>query len=213
MADLRAHGVEPAGLRVLVLGAGGSANAVAYGLLAARRSRIGVLNRTASRLRRWSPNCEAISRSGPSSNLGTGEAGRFGGGVRPRGQLHFAGHDATRSIPRRFPRLRAGASGQVLYDLVYNPPLTRLMQDATAGGARAIGGLGMLVRQGALAFERWTGPGGAGGRHGCSGRGSAFSAHELCGSPCRITACGTVVHKRISPSGGQPLRTPPPFRR
>ncbi|MBI5961524.1 MAG: hypothetical protein HY866_22480 [Chloroflexi bacterium] len=44
-----------------------------------------------------------------------------------------------------------------LYDLVYNPPVTRLMTQAQAAGARAVGGLGMLVRQGALAFEQWTG--------------------------------------------------------
>ena len=48
-------------------------------------------------------------------------------------------------------------SGQVVYDLVYNPPQTRLLQKATNDGAQAIGGLGMLIWQGALAFERWTG--------------------------------------------------------
>jgi shikimate dehydrogenase len=45
----------------------------------------------------------------------------------------------------------------VLYDLVYNPPVTRLMQQAQAAGARAFGGLGMLVQQGARSFEIWTG--------------------------------------------------------
>jgi shikimate dehydrogenase len=46
---------------------------------------------------------------------------------------------------------------QVVYDLVYNPPQTTLLRQAAEAGARAIGGLGMLVWQGALAFERWTG--------------------------------------------------------
>jgi shikimate dehydrogenase len=45
----------------------------------------------------------------------------------------------------------------VLYDLIYNPPVTRLMQQARDAGARAIGGLGMLVQQGAASFELWTG--------------------------------------------------------
>jgi len=44
-----------------------------------------------------------------------------------------------------------------LFDLVYSPPRTRLLEQARASGARAIGGLEMLVRQGALAFELWTG--------------------------------------------------------
>jgi shikimate dehydrogenase len=46
---------------------------------------------------------------------------------------------------------------QVVYDLVYNPPQTRLLQKADADGATAINGLGMLIWQGAIAFERWTG--------------------------------------------------------
>jgi shikimate dehydrogenase len=44
-----------------------------------------------------------------------------------------------------------------LYDLVYNPPQTCLVRQARAAGLRATGGLGMLVEQAALAFERWTG--------------------------------------------------------
>jgi shikimate dehydrogenase len=48
-------------------------------------------------------------------------------------------------------------TGQVVYDLVYNPPQTRLLQQAAADGAQAIGGLGMLIWQGAIAFELWTG--------------------------------------------------------
>ena len=49
MADLRAHGVEPAGRRVLVLGAGGSARAIVYGLAQAGATRITVANRSAER--------------------------------------------------------------------------------------------------------------------------------------------------------------------
>ena len=48
-------------------------------------------------------------------------------------------------------------SGQFLYDLVYNPPETKLMRQARAGGAGASNGLGMLLHQGALAWEQWTG--------------------------------------------------------
>ena len=48
-------------------------------------------------------------------------------------------------------------SGQFLYDLVYNPSETRLMRQARAGGAAVSNGLGMLLHQGALAWEQWTG--------------------------------------------------------
>jgi shikimate dehydrogenase len=45
----------------------------------------------------------------------------------------------------------------VIYDLVYNPPETRLVRHARAQGLPATTGLGMLVEQAALAFEIWTG--------------------------------------------------------
>src|SRR5262249_23300616 len=46
-------------------------------------------------------------------------------------------------------------AGARVYDMVYRP--TRLLRDASARDARPLDGLGMLVRQGALAFTRWTG--------------------------------------------------------
>ncbi len=46
--------------------------------------------------------------------------------------------------------------GTAVYDIVYNRP-TRLLEDARAAGLAASGGLGMLLHQGAAAFEFWTG--------------------------------------------------------
>jgi shikimate dehydrogenase len=45
----------------------------------------------------------------------------------------------------------------LIYDVVYNPVETPLLIDAKRIGARTLGGLGMLVYQGAAAFELWTG--------------------------------------------------------
>ena len=45
--------------------------------------------------------------------------------------------------------------GQVVADMVYRPSVTPLMEAAAARGARAIGGLGMLIAQGAIAIEIW----------------------------------------------------------
>jgi shikimate dehydrogenase len=44
-----------------------------------------------------------------------------------------------------------------IYDLVYNPPQTKLVREARLQGLPATTGLGMLIEQAALAFEIWTG--------------------------------------------------------
>lgn len=49
------------------------------------------------------------------------------------------------------------AENTFIYDLVYNPRETKLVRDARAQGRNASTGLGMLVEQAALAFEKWTG--------------------------------------------------------
>jgi shikimate dehydrogenase len=59
--------------------------------------------------------------------------------------------DAT-PVPRQFLR-----PGLTVVDIVYNPPDTRLMREAAAAGCRTVGGLAMLVAQGAMSFELWTG--------------------------------------------------------
>ena len=47
--------------------------------------------------------------------------------------------------------------GRIVYDLIYNPPLTRFLKEAAAAGCETIGGLGMLVAQAEDQFEWWTG--------------------------------------------------------
>jgi 3-dehydroquinate dehydratase/shikimate dehydrogenase len=47
--------------------------------------------------------------------------------------------------------------GTLVYDLVYNPPDTRLLKDAARAGCRTMGGLDMLVAQAQAQFEWWTG--------------------------------------------------------
>ncbi len=67
--------------------------------------------------------------------------------------LGLAGGDAG-ALP-----LDAGllGAGQFVVDLIPNPAVTPLMRAARERGAQVAGGLGMLVHQGALAFELWTG--------------------------------------------------------
>ena len=48
-------------------------------------------------------------------------------------------------------------SGQIVYDIVYTPEKTQLIQYAEAKGLITVGGLGMLVYQGIASFQLWTG--------------------------------------------------------
>jgi len=71
-------------------------------------------------------------------------------------------------------------TGQLVYDLVYNPPATRFLRDATAAGLQTIGGLDMLVAQAHEQFEWWmeTRPPAGVMRTAAEKRLSEFIAHE-----------------------------------
>jgi shikimate dehydrogenase len=58
---------------------------------------------------------------------------------------------------RSIPPIPALQAGMVVVDLLYHPQMTPLQEAAAAAGVAAFGGLGMLLRQAELSFERWTG--------------------------------------------------------
>lgn len=139
--DLRAHSVGVEGARCLILGTGGSAQAVVHALREMGAGQVTLVSRNpgaaANRI-----DYEALGAFAPGADLIVN--------CTPLGMSPVV--DASPWPPGvPFP---PDAS---LYDLIYNPPVTRLMAQAGAAGAQAIGGLGMLVRQGALAFEQWAG--------------------------------------------------------
>jgi shikimate 5-dehydrogenase len=70
--------------------------------------------------------------------------------------------------------------GRVVYDLVYNPTTTRLLEDARRAGCSTIGGLEMLVAQAQEQFKWWTGQTPAPGvmQAAAERRLAEFSAHE-----------------------------------
>ena len=157
IADLRGHGINPEAKRVLVLGAGGSARAVVYGLATAGATTITIANRTLDRatelvasLQPRIPNCPLHACALP-DDLAT---------VAPISDLiiNCTSLGMTPNIEGLpwLPELPFRAD-QAVYDLVYNPRKTRLLVQAEQDGAHAVGGIGMLVWQGAIAFERWTG--------------------------------------------------------
>lgn len=139
--DLAARGIAVEGARCVVLGTGGSARAVIFALRARGAAAITSISR---------------SPDGRDNVAGYGDLDRLAPAAdlivncTPVGMSpDVAASPWPEDVP--FP------AGAALVDLIYNPPVTRLMAQARAAGAQTVGGLGMLVRQGALAFERWTG--------------------------------------------------------
>ncbi len=152
MALRRARASIPRGKRCLVIGAGGAARAVVLALAEAGAAEVVVVNRTRARAER------AAALAGDGRTGGVGRRHRPG---RPRRPGHARGHGAwgwtcgRGACPSTPSALHAG---QVVADLVYHPRGDALAGTAAqARGALAVGGLGMLVHQAALALERWTG--------------------------------------------------------
>jgi shikimate dehydrogenase len=157
LAALRDGGLAPAGTRAVVVGAGGAARAVVFGLLEADAEAIVVLNRTGERaqelvsdLGRRSQTALRSSRLTPATLVDAARAADLLVHATPVGMWP----QVDASI---WPDDAPFPSHVTVFDLVYNPRETNLLCQARASGARAIDGLGMLVQQGALAFERWTG--------------------------------------------------------
>ncbi len=146
-------------IHVVVAGAGGAARAVIFGLLKAGVARITVLNRTLERartlvesmrpfaqrpdqVRALSLTSEKLIESARAADLlvnatSVGMWPHVNASIWPDGV----------SIPAHLH----------VFDLVYNPLETKLLRQAREVGANAIDGLEMLVRQGGIAFELWTG--------------------------------------------------------
>ncbi len=135
---------EIAGKRAVVLGAGGAARAVVFGLLE-RGAEVHVLNRTVERAERLA------------KELGASGAAEISA-------LADLDHDIlvnTTSVGLREDVSPVPAEmlrpGSVVMDAVYDPEVTRLLRDAANRGARPLGGKWMLVYQAAAQFETWTG--------------------------------------------------------
>ncbi len=149
-------GLEPAGLRVTVLGAGGAARAVVWGLLQAGAAHVLVLNRSTNRAEAFVAELDAGSAAAaPLTDDIAAMAAAIAGcallvNCTSIGMLHGAAGDALPLPAEAIPR------GAFVADIVANPPHTPFLRLAGARGCRTLGGLSMLVRQGAASFELWT---------------------------------------------------------
>lgn len=167
VASLREdEGLDPDGLRCLVVGAGGAARAVIRALAGAGAAEVVVA------ARREEAAVAAAALAGPVGRVGTvnqADAADLvvqatpvgmatvvpirGAASRPDGGLPSA-QRAAQALP--VPGERLG-SGQLVVDLVYDPLVTPLVLEARGRGAAAVNGLGMLLHQAALSFRLWTG--------------------------------------------------------
>ena len=159
---LRQGGFEPEdGGDVIVVGAGGSARAIVFGLRGAGVDQIVVLNRTLERAQTLVADlgilsqCTAHLHALPLTPETLVESART---------ADLLVHTTTIGMWPHvdgcvWPDGVSVPSHLTVFDLVYNPLETRLLRQTRRSGARAIDGLGMLVRQGALSFDMWTNKG------------------------------------------------------
>lgn len=132
------------GARAVVLGAGGTARAVGYGLVR-RGAHVRVLNRTVARAQAVAADVgaegagglDALADLAPDVLVNTTSVG--------------LGSDESPVPAEAIP------AGALVMDAVYEPESTRLLRDAEARNARVLGGKWMLVYQGAEQFRLWTG--------------------------------------------------------
>lgn len=159
---------DATGARVLLLGASGAARAAVYALLGAGVGELIVANRSLERAEALladvlgddddqppplRPPQLAIDDVPPLLALALDDPDLAD--IIPRVDLlinatSLGWHGDETPLPD--PPLRPGA---LVYDMVYRP--SRLLRDAAARAARCCDGMGMLLRQGALGFRRWTG--------------------------------------------------------
>lgn len=158
LAALRAADADPRGLRVLVLGAGGAARAAVVAMRGAGAASVVVANRTLARAEELTalggtelPVSAVPLEVDAPEFVAAMEAADLVLQSTTIGMRHGPAEGATPVPAALFHR------GQVAFDLVYVPERTPFLVAAEAGGARPLGGLDMLVHQGAEAFRLWTG--------------------------------------------------------
>lgn len=144
---------DPTGARVLVLGAGGAARAIAVELARAGAAHIGIANRTAARARAVA---EAVVQQGADAVPLDLDPGGIAPEMRAADllvQTTPLGLDRDTSLPVDAELLQPPL---LVADVVYTPLETPLLRAARERGCKILPGWGMLLYQGVASFERWT---------------------------------------------------------
>ena len=148
-------GVDPRGQRVVFLGAGGAARAMAVEMALAGAAQITIVNRTPER---GQPLVDLLRSQTPAQAEFAPWQGRY---VVPAATDILVNATSIGLFPNvdETPavEMESVRPGLLVCDVIPNPPQTAFLRAAQARGARTLDGLGMLVGQGALAFRLWTG--------------------------------------------------------
>jgi shikimate dehydrogenase len=152
---------DPAGKSLLLLGAGGAARAIGVEMALAGVKKITLVNRSEERGREL----EKLFSEKLNDTVGGGLEIKYqnwdGDFAIPEGTDIVVNAtslglfpDVDARIPLDIDTLTAD---MVVADVIPNPPTTRLVRDAREKGCQVIDGLGMLVAQGVIGIEYWTG--------------------------------------------------------
>lgn len=157
ISSLQRAAISVARERVVVYGAGGAARAVIFGLLHAGAAQVFVLSRRIEAAQLLAKQFLSISQGRvcvlPATSETVVESARSASLLVNATPVGMSPHAEASIWPDDIPMPPELA----VYDLVYAPRETRLLKQAKASGAQALGGLSMLIEQGAEAFSLWTG--------------------------------------------------------
>lgn len=158
ISSLEEHRIKIAGLHAVVLGAGGASRAVAMHLAMAGVRRLTISNRSPERAVTLATEVarveERVEVTGVEA-LSTEERHALMDAGLVVNCTPLGMHPETGSTPIQDMNLLP--QGAVVYDTVYKPMETRLLLEARIRGLHTVGGLSMLVHQGACAWEYWFG--------------------------------------------------------
>lgn len=164
LGTLLDSGFRAEGTKAVVVGAGGAARAVVFGLMSRGAKSVAILNRTRAHADALASDLHAARPKRPGvpdvaiqplpltveTLIESAQAADLLVNATPVGMW-------PRVDESIWPEDVEMPSALTVFDLICNPMETRLQRQARAAGANTIDGLGMLVRQGALALELWTG--------------------------------------------------------
>ena len=145
---------DPAGKKVVLLGAGGAARAIAVELALAGAADITVVNRNIERGQRLADLVRGKTSSSANSVEWTDDYPLPADADALINATAVGLFDRNARVPIKLDSLRPGL---VVADVIFNPTDTRLLREAHDRGCATLDGLGMLVNQAVIAYRLWTG--------------------------------------------------------